>query len=311
MKKNILFGLLAVAVCLAAGCGKNAGKQAQTIDTLAKEGNERIPSEKTEGFENKSGEDTKEQEYAGVIKVGTTGAPYTDIMDCAKVILAKEGWDLQVTVYSDYEKINQDVLNGTLDAHLFAHQTYINSYNDVNAADLISIAGICYEKYGIYSGLNEELTKFSNNVVVGIPQDTTRKACSLLFLQDLGYLTLKDGAGLIAAPEDITDNPKNIRFLEYAQDTLTDVLQTADYCVVGSDFAILAGLDPKKDVLSEMNAQTESADAIMIQLVTTEEKADDEKLHLLEKALQSEEMYKYIEDTYKGALGINIAKTHG
>ena len=122
-------------------------------------------------------------------------------------------------------------------------------------------------------------------------------------LQDLGYLTLKDGAGLTATLEDITDNPKNIRFLEYAQDTLTDVLQTADYCVVGSDFAILAGLDPKKDVLSEMNAQTKSADAIMIQLVTTEDKADSDAVRLLEKTLKSDEVCRFIEDTYKGALG--------
>jgi len=195
----------------------------------------------------------------GVIHIGTTGAPYTEMLTQAKITLAKKGWDLQIEVYSDYDKLNQDVLAGTLDAHLFAHQTYIDSYNDVNGTKLCEAAKVCFEKYGLYSKLHEDLTNLGDGVSIGIPQDGTRRAKALLFLQDAGYITLKDNVGLTAIVEDIIENPANIQFVEYNQQSAVEVLQTTDYCVMGADLAILAGLEPHKEVLKEETSSSNSA----------------------------------------------------
>ena len=49
---------------------------------------------------------------------------------------------------------------------------------------------------------------------IAIPNDTTNEARALLLLEDLGYIKLKDGAGITATPKDIKDNPHNIEFKE-------------------------------------------------------------------------------------------------
>ena len=240
----------------------------------------------------------------GTITIGTIGAPYDELLTQAKIMLAKEGWDLQIKEYVDYTLINQDVLNGTIDAHVFAHQTYLDSYNDVNGTELKAVAPVCYEKYGIYSAFNEDLTKISTGVMLGIPSEDTQKAKTLLFLEELGYITLKEGVGLTAILEDIIENPHNIQFAEYTKETVTEVLNQVEYCVMGADQAILAGFEPHKVVLKEETPQMNSAKSMAALLVTTSENVGNEKLLILVDALQSETMQKYVEDTYKQAVGL-------
>lgn len=305
MRKKGIFIMFAAGMLLAAGCGSktdaaSTGQMAKNVETSVVE----------EGFTEKetlSGEAAEEivvEGNNGIIYVGTTGSPYSELLTQARIQLAKKGWDLQVETYSDYNKINQDVLGGKLDAHLFAHQTYIDSYNDVNGTELVPAATICFEKHGIYSLLNEELTNLASGAKIAIPEDDTRKAKALLFLQSAGYITLKENVGLTAIMEDITENPKNIEFVTYTMDNVKDILKTADYCIMGADTAILAGLEPKKEVLKEETAASDSARAMAALLVTTQEKVESEQMRLLEQALKSDETKKYVEDTYKGALGL-------
>ena len=139
---------------------------------------------------------------------------------------------------------------------------------------------------------------------LGLPAEATKQAKALLFLSEVGYLTLKEGVGLTAILEDVTENPYNLEFVEYTENNAKEVLHQADYCVMGADEAILAGLQPHKEVLLEETPQMHSAQSMAALLVTTPENVENEKLLILIKVLQSEEMQKYVEDTYKGAWGL-------
>lgn len=313
MKKRNAFLMVAVAGMLfASGCQNTAVEEAGIAMTETAQMQETSQTEavfeETAAEKEVSLEEEKDEIVVegnnGVIRIGTTGTPYSELLMQAKLQLAQKGWDVQVEVYSDHEKINQDVLNGTLDAHLFAHQTYIDSYNDVYETELTAMAKICFEKYGIYSVLNEDLTNIKDGVLVGIPEDDTRRARALLFLQDVGYITLKEGAGLTAVMDDIVENPKNMQFITYTSETAEAMLKEADYCVMGADQAILAGLEPHKEVLKEETPSDDSASAMAAMLVTRPDMTGSEGLSLLEKTLKSEETQKYIEETYKGAWGL-------
>ena len=315
-KKNIYLTGLMVAALLLAGCQNTSAEETGANAALASESQEISMTES--GTDENSVEEITAAHGAGIeceeeivvegnngtIRIGTTGIPYSELLTQAKIRLAKKGWDLQVEIYSDYEKINQDVLNGTLDAHFFAHQTYIDSYNDVNGTDLTAVAEICFEKYGIYSKLNEDLNKVTSGMIVGIPENSTRQAKALLFLQDAGYITLVENVGLTAILEDVVENPKDIQFVTYNMDTVQTVLAEADYCVMGADQAILAGFEPHKEVLKEETTSFNSATSMAVLLITVEDKADSKGLRVLEEALKSEETKEFVEDTYKGALGL-------
>ena len=49
-------------------------------------------------------------------------------------------------------------------------------------------------------------------ITIAVPNDTTNEARALLLLEELGYITLKDGAGITATVRDIAENPYNISF---------------------------------------------------------------------------------------------------
>lgn len=237
----------------------------------------------------------------GSITVGTVGIPYSELLTQAKILLAKDGWELNVVTYDDLTLLNQDLLNRTLDAHLFAHETYLESYNDVQETNLIAVTPVIYEKYGIYSRLNVDLTKYANGITVGIPAEETQQAKALSFLRDMGYLTLKEGLGLTVSTEDIAEDVYNVVFVEYTQDTAEECLKQCDYCVMGGNQAILAGLEPHKDMLAEETAQMESAKLLAAYLVTTPENAESEKIRVLEEVLGSETIKQYVKDYYKEA----------
>ena len=92
------------------------------------------------------------------------------------------------------------------------------------------------------------------SVTIAIPNDTTNEARALLLLEDLGLITLKEGAGITATILDIAENPHNIEFNEVEAAQLPNVLQDVDYAVINSNYAISAGLNPVKDSLFTENS---------------------------------------------------------
>lgn len=314
MKKRVLLSVVLLLGLMLAGCGDTESESTAHVEEIPIEMQEESRKEQnspmTDSIE-KGDLPAEKEPYEeievevngdkGVINVGTTGAPFTELLTQAKIQLAKEGWDLQIKEYDDYKKMNEDVSNGTLDAHLFAHQTYIDSYNDVNKTELAAVAPICYEVYGIYSELNEDLTKISG-AVVGIPKDAPGNARALLYMDGLEWIVLKENVGMTAIAEDIEENTMNLQFVEYTQDTLTQVMSECDYCIIGGDMAIVEGLDTEEDVIRMETKDDVSAMTYTSLLVTTQEKISDNKLQSLAKALTSNETKEYVKEVYKGAL---------
>lgn len=83
-----------------------------------------------------------------------------------------------------------------------------------------------------------------NSITVAVPNDATNEARALLLLQEKGYITLKEGAGITATVRDIAENPKNIQFREVEAAQVPNVLQDVDYAVINSNYAISAKLNP-------------------------------------------------------------------
>ena len=153
------------------------------------------------------------------IKVAASATPHAEILEEAKPILEKEGWDLEVTVFDDYVQPNLVVERGDFDANYFQYIPYLDNFNEEQGTHLVNAGGIHYEPFGIYPGKKETLDDLEDGDTIAVPNDTTNEARALLLLQDNGVITLKDGAGLEATVKDIEENPKNIKIeeLEAAQ----------------------------------------------------------------------------------------------
>ena len=57
------------------------------------------------------------------ITVAASATPHAEILEEAKPLLEKEGYELEVTVFDDYVRPNEVVESGEFDANYFQHMT--------------------------------------------------------------------------------------------------------------------------------------------------------------------------------------------
>lgn len=236
-----------------------------------------------------------------VIKVGANITPHSEILEQAKPILDAKGITLEIVQLEDSITPNTGVIEGSLDANYFQHVPYLEQFNKENGSDLVSIGAIHYEPFGIYAGKTTDLSALSDGAVVAVPNNVTNEARALLLLAQEGLLTLKEDAGINATVEDIVDNPKNIQFKELAPEQLVVALPDVDIAVINGNYAIEGGLHVSGALAVEANDGLAAKTYGNI-IATSPDKADNAALLTLVEVLQGEEIGKYIEETYDGAV---------
>ena len=135
-------------------------------------------------------------------------------------------------------------------------------------------------------------------ITIAVPNDTTNEARALLLLEANGIIKLKEDAGITATIMDITENPKNIEFMEVEAAQLPNILQDVDYAVINSNYAISAGLNPMEQALTMEG----SASAYSNILAVKEGEEETDKIKALVAALESNKVADYITETYAGAV---------
>ena len=291
MKKRVTAVILTAALTVAAlaGCGNTATSEP------AAEATESAATTATQEAENTSSEDK-------TITVAASATPHAEILEQVKSILAEQGWDLQVTVFDDYVQPNNVVESGDFDANYFQHIPYLNSFNEEHGTHLVNAGGIHYEPFGIYPGTKSSLDDLSSGDVIAVPNDTTNEARAVLLLQDNGILTLKDGVGLEATVNDIVENPKDVKIQELAAEQVARVREEVAFVVLNGNYALQAGLSVGKDAIKFETSDSEAAKTYVNVIAVKEGNENSDKIKALVSALKSDEIKKYINDTYDGAV---------
>ena len=238
----------------------------------------------------------------GTIKVAASATPHAEILEEAKPILEKEGWDLEVTVFDDYVQPNLVVESGDFDANYFQHIPYLDNFNEEQGTHLVNAGGIHYEPFGIYPGTKKTLDDLEDGDTIAVPNDTTNEARALLLLQDNGVITLKDGAGLEATVKDIEENPKNIQIEELEAAQVSRVKDEVAFVVLNGNYALQAGYSVSKDSIAHETSDSEAAKTYVNVIAVKEGNEDNEAVKALVDVLKSDEIKDYINETYDGAV---------
>lgn len=236
------------------------------------------------------------------IKVGASVTPHAEILKVAKEILAEEGITLEIIEYNDYVLPNTATESGELDANYFQHQPYLTDFNAEKNTHLVSVASIHYEPFGIYPGKTKSLDDLKDGAVIAIPNDGTNEARALLLLQAQGLIQLKEGVGLTATVLDIASNPKNLVIREIEAAQVPRALEDVDLGVINGNYAIQAGLKVGRDALAVEDKDSEAAITYANIVVVKEGNENKPAVQALVKALKSEKVKKFINDTYEGAV---------
>ena len=247
-----------------------------------------------------------------VITIGATPTPHAEILNAAKDALEAEGYTLKVVEFTDYVQPNTALVDGDLDANYFQHTPYLNNFNKENGTDLAAAFDMHYEPFGIYAGKTASIEELANGVssldevaegaTILIPADDSNETRALLLLQDAGLIKLKDGIDPTsdATKLDITENPKNLDIQEIAAEQLPRSLADVDLAVINGNYALQADLNAAEDSLITENPDYAKVYVNVVACRSGEENSD--KIQALKKALQSDDVKKYVDETYKGAV---------
>ena len=289
--KNVLAIVLAALLIVAALAGCAA--KSETADTAADSTTtDTAAAETTDG-------------KLEVLKVGASSTPHAEILEQVRDTMAAEGYDLQIVVYDDYVLPNQSLADGSLDANYFQHTPYLNSFNAANGTDLVSAAKIHYEPFGLYGNGVDSVDAIASDATILIPADDSNETRALLLLAQEGLIELPADASAekgVTTLDIVDAKGHDVQALQ--ADTVPAQLANSNegtVAVINGNYALQAGLHAS-DALAIEDASGDAAQTYANIVACRAGEENSAKIQALVKALQSDAVKTYIENTYNGAV---------
>ncbi|HEX2925143.1 MAG TPA: MetQ/NlpA family ABC transporter substrate-binding protein [Ruminiclostridium sp.] len=277
MKKKILYVLLAVLsiTLTVTGCGKSAASASGStaaVQTLSKDN-------------------------PVTLKVLADQVPHSELLNFIKPKLAEQGVNLEITILQN-DHGNEDTDNGDFDVNFFQHQPYLDSVKKEKGYDLANAGNIHVEPIGLYSVKYKSKEDIPEGAVIGIPNDVTNEYRALKILEENGFIKLKpDLPEHSATVKDIAEYTKKIEIKEIDSAQLIRLKDDLDGYITNTNKILEAGIDPNSALFREGK---DSPYANI--LVTKSSRVNEPAIVALKKALTTEEVRKFIEEKYKGAV---------
>ncbi|RUS57610.1 methionine ABC transporter substrate-binding protein [Kurthia sp. 3B1D] len=252
------------------------------------------------GSDDKSSSDSKET----TIKIMASNTPHKEILQKAEPILEKEGVDLEIETAQDYIIPNKALASGDIDANYFQHIPYLTQQmKDNKDYDFVNVGGIHIEPIAIYSKKYKSLDELPKGAKIIISKSVADQGRILTLLEANDLIKLKDGVDKTTAEiKDIAENPKELKIdpavnAEMLVQTYNNS-KDADAVVINSNFAIDAGLDPKKDSIAIEGDESPYVNVIAVR----KEDKDNESIKKLVDVLHSKEIQDYITEEWGGSV---------
>lgn len=238
------------------------------------------------------------------LTVSATLDSHAKILEQAKPLLKeKYGIDLEVKVLDDYYIFNKALDTGDVDANYFQHRPFFDGDVEKNNYKIAEAGAIHIEPFGFYSKTVKSKDQIKDGAKVIISNSVADHGRILAILADAGLITIKDGVKVLdATVKDIASNPKNLEFTEIKPELLATSFNNGegDLVAINGNYALQANLNPTKDAVILESA---NADNPYVNIVACQKgHENDEKIKALVEVLKSDDIKKFIEETYKGSV---------
>lgn len=241
------------------------------------------------------GQDEKDPNH---IKVGVIVGAEQQVAEVAqKVAKEKYGLDVELVTFNDYVLPNEALSKGDIDVNAFQHKPYLDQQIKDRGYKLVSVGNSFVYPIAGYSKKIKSLDELQPGSQVAIPNDPTNLGRSLLLLQQVGLIKLKEGVGLLPTSLDIIENPKNLKIVELEAPQLRslDDAQIA-LAVINTTYASQIGLTPAKDGIFVEGKESPYVNLI----VAREDNKDAENVKKFVQAYQSDEVYEAANKIFNG-----------
>ena len=231
------------------------------------------------------------------IKVGVSPGEHAEIMEEVAKVAAPKGLNIEVVEFSDYVVPNQALNDGDIDANSFQHRPYLENQIKDRGFELVEVGTTITTPMGVYSDKITDIADLADGAKVGIPNDPTNGGRALLLLQQQGLIKLAEGTGLVPTPLDVTENAKNLTFLELDAAQLPRSLADTDISVINTNYALASGLNPNIDAIA-----TEQDSPYVNIIVVKDGNQDQPWVKQLVEAYHSPEIKAFIDEKYEGSV---------
>jgi D-methionine transport system substrate-binding protein len=185
--------------------------------------------------------DDEPQAAAKPVRIGVVGAsdPYwTTYEDAAE----KEGIDVEILNFDDYNQPNPAVSEGELDMNQFQHIVFLADYNVASGDDLQPIGATAIYPLGLHSTQYDSVEEIPDGATVAVPNDASNQARALVLLQSAGLIELKSGGTIFSDLADIDTDASRVKVKALDAALTTTSLGDLAGAVVNNDFVERAGL---------------------------------------------------------------------
>jgi len=231
------------------------------------------------------------------LTIGATSGPYSDMVQKAiKPILEEKGYTVKVVEFSDYIQPNLALGNGDLDANLFQHKIYMETFAEENNLDLSEVIIVPTAPMGIYSQAFESIDAIEEGSEIAIPNDPTNLARALLILQEEGLITLDPNTNpLTVSEKDVEENIKNLVFKPIEAGQLPRSVESVDLAAVPGNYALAANMD-----LLDAIALENMPDDYRNRVVVNTKHLNERFVQDIREAVESAEFEQVIDKEFQG-----------
>ena len=234
---------------------------------------------------------------ATTITVAASPSPHAKILKYIQDNLAKDaGININIKEFTDYDLPNRALDQGEVDATYHQTVPYLEKAKQQFNYDFTPGKGIHLEPLAIYSSKHKSLDELpEKGGIIGVISDVTNQERALRLLAANGFVE-------IPASGDVNvytvKKLKNFDFKEIDGPVLVSNLGETDYSVINGNFAQEGGLAPSRDGLAvESPENNPSVNVLVWKTSVSGDKA--EAVKKLDELLHSDQVKKYIEDTWK------------
>lgn len=234
---------------------------------------------------------------ATTITVAASPSPHAKILKYIQDNLAKDaGININIKEFTDYDLPNRALDQGEVDATYHQTVPYLEKAKQQFNYDFTPGKGIHLEPLAIYSSKHKSLDELpEKGGIIGVISDVTNQERALRLLAANGFVE-------IPASGDVNvytvKKLKNFDFKEIDGPVLVSNLGETNYSVINGNFAQEGGLAPSRDGLAvESPENNPSVNVLVWKTSVSGDKA--EAVKKLDELLHSDQVKKYIEDTWK------------
>lgn len=238
------------------------------------------------------------------ITVGASATPHAEILEILKEDLKAQGFTLKIKVFNDYVLPNTAVESGEITANYFQHVPYLEEFNRERGTHLVSVVKVHYEAFAVYSKNYRDIASVPQTATVAVPNDPTNCARALLLLQEQGLIVLRGGGNITSTKEDILPESKlgknNVKTL--AAEFTASALNDTDLTVINGNYALTGEVNREYAIAQE--GATVGAAQFANVLCVKQGNENLPKVVALKNALTSKKVADFIQEKYKGFVGI-------